>query len=90
MKWKILGKNDEVTTCEHCGKTGLKFTVIMTDGEEEIRYGRDCASKKLGHKALFIQRKAEQLDYERERGIRSKEVWYYESSLPVYTAPKLS
>jgi excinuclease UvrABC ATPase subunit len=45
--WKCLGRNDEVTTCECCGKTNLKFTVVLTDGEGEVRYGRDCAARKL-------------------------------------------
>lgn len=42
---KILGINDEVTTCECCGRTNLKRTVIL---ESEtigiVRYGTDCAA----------------------------------------------
>jgi hypothetical protein len=45
--WKVLGKNDEVTTCECCGKANLKLTVILTNGECEVRYGRDCAARVL-------------------------------------------
>lgn len=47
MAWTILGKNDEVTTCECCGKSGLKLTIIMTDGGTEVRYGRDCAARAI-------------------------------------------
>lgn len=82
--WKVLGKNDEVTTCECCGKTNLKLTVILTNGEGEVRYGRDCAARVLapvcyGGKvvgsyltALKVQRMAEKAEYERERQERSK------------------
>lgn len=44
-KYRILGINDEVTTCECCGRTGLKCTVVLTDGEQEVRFGRDCAAR---------------------------------------------
>ena len=43
--YRILGINDDVTTCECCGKSGLKCTVVLTDGERELAYGRDCAAK---------------------------------------------
>lgn len=46
-KWTVLGKSDEVTTCECCGKSNLKATVVMTDGEQDVRYGRDCAAQSL-------------------------------------------
>jgi hypothetical protein len=64
-RWKLLGKNDEVTTCECCGKVNLKLTVIMTDGENEVRYGRDCAARLLAPyhgrlTALRVQRMAEE------------------------------
>lgn len=44
---RILGVNDEVTTCECCGKSNLKLTVVLTDGEGERHYGRDCAARAL-------------------------------------------
>lgn len=76
--WKVLGKNDEVTTCECCGKAGLKLTVVMTNGEGEVRYGRDCAARALAGRfgrpmtALKVERLAEQAEYDRERAERSK------------------
>lgn len=41
----ILGRNDDVTTCECCGKSGLKFTVVLGLEDGEKYYGRDCAAK---------------------------------------------
>ena len=46
-QWKVLGKNDDVTTCECCGKSSLKFTVVLDNGSGEVHYGRDCAARKV-------------------------------------------
>lgn len=48
--WKLLGINDDVTTCECCGKSNLKCTVVLTNGEGEVAYGRDCAARALAGK----------------------------------------
>lgn len=45
--WKVLGINDDVTTCECCGKSNLKCTVVLTNGEGEVHYGRDCAARAI-------------------------------------------
>jgi hypothetical protein len=82
--WKVLGKNDEVTVCECCGKANLKLTVILTNGEGEVRYGRDCAARVLapicrGGKvvgsyltATKIERMAERAELDREKAERRK------------------
>jgi len=82
--WKVLGKSDEVTTCECCGKANLKLTVILTNGEGEVRYGRDCAARALapicrGGKvvgsyltATKVERMAERAEAEREKAERRK------------------
>lgn len=45
---KILGINDDVTTCECCGKSNLKKTVVLElDGGGEVHYGTDCASRAI-------------------------------------------
>jgi len=76
-KWRVLGKNDEVTTCECCGKSNLKLTVVLTDGDREVRYGRDCAARAIAPvvrngvvvgsymTALRVQRVAEQAEHAR-------------------------
>lgn len=72
--FKILGKNDEVTTCECCGKSGLKLTVVLTNGEGEVRYGRDCAARALAAQsfgprmtATKIERMAEKAELARDK-----------------------
>ena len=43
--FKVLGCNDEVTTCECCGRTNLKKTVALESATIGIvRYGVDCAA----------------------------------------------
>ena len=72
--WKLLATNDDVTTCECCGKSNLKMTVVMTNGETEVYYGRDCAARALSPRfpmtALAVQRKAEKAMADRERAER--------------------
>ena len=45
----ILGVNDDVTTCECCGRAGLKKTVVLDLGGEDgvVHYGSQCAAKSL-------------------------------------------
>lgn len=45
---RVLGLTDEVTTCECCGRTGLRSTVIVGTEEGEAYYGSTCASRFLG------------------------------------------
>jgi hypothetical protein len=76
--WKLIGKNDEVTTCECCGKSNLKLTVILQGGDGEVRYGRDCAARLLAPQhgrltALRVQRMAEQAEEDRRQAARDAE-----------------
>ena len=41
---RVLGISEEVTTCECCGRTGLKSTVIVGTEDGEAYYGSTCAS----------------------------------------------
>lgn len=44
---KILGINDDVTTCECCGRAGLKKTVVLDMDGSQVHYGTQCAAKTL-------------------------------------------
>lgn len=52
-RYRLLGVDDEVTTCEHCGKRGLRRTVVLSrldaDGNEVsvVRFGCDCAARAM-------------------------------------------
>lgn len=41
----ILGISEEVTTCDCCGRHGLKRTVALKTDEGVVYYGCDCAAK---------------------------------------------
>jgi len=49
---QIIGISDEVTTCDCCGRTGLKRTVhLHLEDDGDIYYGTTCAARafpKLG------------------------------------------
>lgn len=45
--YRLVGINDEVTTCECCGKSNLKCTVVLGTDGGEVRFGRDCAARAL-------------------------------------------
>lgn len=45
---KLLGLSDEILTCECCGRTDLKCTmVIESESGGVVYYGRDCAATVL-------------------------------------------
>lgn len=46
LRYRILGTTDEITTCECCGRTDLKKTIVLDDYEGNIsHYGETCAAK---------------------------------------------
>jgi hypothetical protein len=46
---RALGTDDSITNCDCCGKSGLKFTVIMELDDGEIaHYGQVCAGRNTG------------------------------------------
>lgn len=56
MTLKVIGINDEVTTCECCGRQNLKRTVVLSSGDGERRYGTECAARALGLDRLAVER----------------------------------
>ena len=43
-----MGVSDEQTTCDACGKTNLKKTVVLeSESAGIVRYGVDCAARAL-------------------------------------------
>ena len=46
---RALGIDDSITSCDCCGKSGLKFTVkIELDDGEIANYGQVCATRNTG------------------------------------------
>jgi hypothetical protein len=64
--WRILGINDEVTTCECCARQNLKKVVVITNGDEERRYGTVCAAKALGRTAKEVEKEVKDAERRKE------------------------
>lgn len=50
-RYRIMGTTDAVTSCEVCGRTGLKKTVVLREldgGHDDLHAGTDCAGRLLG------------------------------------------
>jgi hypothetical protein len=46
---RALGTDDSINTCDCCGKSNLKFTVIIEqDSGEIVHYGQVCAGRNTG------------------------------------------
>lgn len=56
--FKAMQIDDSVSTCDCCGKTGLKSTVLMFNSEtgEEVHFGSVCATRHSGRKIGVIQK----------------------------------
>jgi len=52
---KALGTDDSITTCDCCGKSNLKHTVIIElDDGEIVHYGSVCATRNTGKASKVI------------------------------------
>jgi len=77
--YRVLGSTEEITTCDCCGKSNLKKTVIMgvlnTEGEveSECYFGVVCASRNAGRKAKEIRREMIEAD-ERKKRLAAKDI----------------
>lgn len=47
---QIKGITDEVTTCDCCGRPGLKKTIILVDDGCVSYFGSECAARALGRR----------------------------------------
>lgn len=67
-----------MTTCDCCGRTGLKSTVVieMHDGSEPVYYGVTCAAHALKTTAKAVRyeaKRADTLKHEKESAERQEE-----------------
>lgn len=52
---RALGTDDSITTCDCCGKSNLKHTVIIElDDGEIVHYGSVCATRNTGKASKVI------------------------------------
>jgi len=48
--YKIIGIDTQNTACECCGREDLKAVVILRGGAGDVRFGRGCAARAMGHR----------------------------------------
>jgi len=49
--FKVLGTTGDVTTCDNCGKSHLKKTVALDNGEKTVFFGVDSAARAIRGKS---------------------------------------
>lgn len=64
---KAICQDDSVTTCDCCGKSGLKFTILMSNGSH---YGSVCATYHSGKKSSVLRREIADEDARRVAAAR--------------------
>ena len=77
----ILGTTNDITTCECCGKTNLKKTVVLDVDGAVLHYGIDCAGRailgaKSAKNSAIIDKRARAVDAARKdvaNGLKDRE-----------------
>lgn len=70
---RALGITDAVTSCDCCGKSGLRRTVCMElDGGELVHYGTTCASRNTGKPRAVIAAEVRQAEAARLTAARQE------------------
>lgn len=41
---RVIGQTEDVNQCEHCGRSGLRRTVVLDIDGERVYYGTSCAA----------------------------------------------
>ena len=83
---RLMGTTDEITTCDCCGKSGLKLTVAIDIDGVIVHYGRDCAAKTFRY--VHCYRYAQKANAERIIGMANKRDWYGEPYVVANAVPR--
>lgn len=87
MTARYLGTTDDVTTCDCCGRTGLKNTVVieMHDDAEPLYYGVTCAAHALKTTAKEVRYEAKRADtIKREKKAAERQEEHNKAMAPWY------
>ena len=69
--YKMIGITDEVTSCDCCGRTDLKRTVVLerTDDGVIVYFGTTCGARAIGWTTKEFAAAAKDAQIERQRAI---------------------
>lgn len=84
--FKILGTDDAVNTCDCCGKSNLKSTVIVEVDGEVLHYGSVCATR---HTKLTAREIKAEIQSEQDGRIMAAQKAYKSSPEAIAAAAKL-
>jgi hypothetical protein len=70
-RFVFLGTTDEVTTCDCCGKSNLKSTVVFDVAGEIVHYGSTCAARHTGRKVTVWVSEKKAKDEEIRKQVRA-------------------
>lgn len=70
--YKMIGITDEVTSCDCCGRTDLKRTIVLERQEDGVivYFGSQCGARAVGWKTKDFNRAAKDAQIERQKAIR--------------------
>lgn len=73
---KILGITDEVNTCECCGRTDLKSTVVLDLDGAVAHFGSECAARRLGRRRKQdVEKQARQAQAATDKRAEERAFW---------------
>ena len=64
-RFTVLGTTDEVTTCDCCGRSDLKSTVALNDGDNGdaiVHFGCVCAARAMNVASVEVRKAARDAD----------------------------
>lgn len=70
---RIIGYDDSINTCDCCGKSNLKLTVVVEIDGEIMHYGTTCATRRTGMSHRVIK---QNIDTARRTAIESARAEY--------------
>ncbi len=86
--YQVMGTTDERTTCDCCGKTGLKATVCLrsTETGDDVFYGVVCAARALKTGSKDIKAAAKNADEVKAAAIQAAKDAQYRAEFARFQA----
>jgi len=69
--YKMIGITDEVTSCDCCGRTDLKRTIVLERAEDGVivYFGSQCGARAIGWTTKDFERAAKDAQIDRKKAI---------------------
>lgn len=91
--YRVLGTTDDFTTCELCGRSDLKGTIVLavidadgTDSGEIVYYGSDCGARAAGWTHREIRERAREADCRAAEAVEAERRAAHAADLAAFAA----